>query len=831
MINRFGHLSMPGARGRARFLGDAVDLVLRYNRDAAAISLICQNSRSAYILQENILEIRFPFTHVKGGTMDTTRLVLLGLLRGGARYGYQLGKMLQEERYRDWATVPTASLYRELGHLADEGLIERVGVEAAAGRPARVLYRLTAAGEEELRRLLREAWSEIAPWGSPQDSAVFFLEALPTQEAAELLRQRLQRLEEEADRLHRPAREGQTSPLLEAIWEHARLRCQSEIEWTRALLARLEAGDLAPEPALPAQAAQPAPRPPRRTTEGLGAFTFVLHTHLPYCRLAGRWPHGEEWIHEAAAETYVPLLNALYDLREEGVPYKLTLSLTPVLTEQLADVDIQQHFILYLEDEIEAAELDIPRFGEEGQPHLEYLATFYRDFYTQVRDAFLQRFSGDIIGAFRQLQDEGYVEIITSAATHGYLPLLSRDASIYGQLRAGVESYRRHFGRAPRAIWLPECAYRPAYQDYDNIVRPALEEFLAPLGLTCFFVETHAIEGGRPVGKAAGEVAIGPYGAIQRRYVIPMAAERAPEGTTFSAYYVVGSAKGLTDPPVAVIGRNNRTGQQVWSGEWGYPGDADYREFHKKDHQSGLQYWRVTGPRVDLGDKDYYHPDWAAHKVSQHANHFVGLVEQLLRDYHAQSGRYGLIASNYDTELFGHWWFEGVRWIQEVLRGLARSEVVDLVTASEYISRHPPQEVMAVPESSWGTGGTHWTWDNPDTHWLWEPLHQAERRMEALVASFSPAEGEVRLALNQAGRELLLLQASDWPFLITTGQAKQYAVERFHGHLERFHRLANLLEQGDLTEAARLAVELYEVDKVFPELDYRWFAARQGRAE
>ncbi len=560
----------------------------------------------------------------------------------------------------------------------------------------------------------------------------------------------------------------------------------------------------------------------------LGAFTFVLHTHLPYCRRAGRWPHGEEWLHEASAETYLPLLNALYDLAEADVPARLTIGLTPVLCEQLADPLVREHLVAYLQDKIAAAERDIPRFEREGNRQLRYLATFYRDWYANNLRTLRERFGSDMVGAFRRLQDEGMIEIVTCAATHGYLPLLSRDSSVYGQIRTGVESYRRHFGCDPRAIWLPECAYRPAYVDADGTVRPALEQFLSAQNIGCFFCETHTIEGGRPVGKAAGE-AIGPYGAIRRQYIIPMDENTLSKGTTYKAYYVVGSSEGLTDPPVAAIGRNNRTGMQVWSADWGYPGDSDYREFHKKDHISGMQYWRVTGARVDLGHKDEYHPDWAAFKVREHARHYVGLVEDLLSAYHDETGEYGLIASNYDTELFGHWWFEGVEWIKQVLIGLAASDRVELTTASAYLDDHPPQEAMALPESSWGMGGGHWTWDNPNTHWMWEPIHQAERRMEELVAAHPAADGDLRAALDQAARELLLLQSSDWPFLVTTGQARAYAIERFQSHVDRFNDLADLITARDFVAARELTDELWERDRLFPTIDYRWFAERQGK--
>lgn len=562
----------------------------------------------------------------------------------------------------------------------------------------------------------------------------------------------------------------------------------------------------------------------------LGAFSLVLHTHLPYCRRAGRWPHGEEWLHEALAETYIPLLEALYDLWEQGLAFRLTMNLTPILVEQLADEDVKANFETFIEGEIQAAREDQARFAETGDMQRQSLAGFYLDFYKRVRAAFVERFGRDVVGAFRRLQDAGYLEIITCAATHGYLPLLSRDASIYGQLKTAVASYQRHFGRAPRGIWLPECAYRPAKQDEEGVWRPGLEEFLAGLGLRCFFVETKTILGSRTLLTEAEDLPLGPYGEAEKRYRVAVGQGTVSAGNTFAPYWVAGRDGQLTEPPVAVIGRNERTGMQVWAAAWGYPGDADYREFHRKDEHSGLQYWRVTGPQVDLGAKDLYHPEWAAGKVAQHARHFAGLVAELLQEHRARTGEFGLISSNYDTELFGHWWFEGVEWIKQVLAALAADERVALTAACEFLTQHPPKESMALTEGSWGAGGTHWTWDNDTTHWMWAPIHGAERRMEALVAQYPQAESRALAALNQAARELLLLESSDWPFLITTGQAGEYATQRFRSHLERFERLAALLEQGDVAQAEALAQELYQLDKVFPEIDYRWFASRQGRA-
>ncbi len=546
----------------------------------------------------------------------------------------------------------------------------------------------------------------------------------------------------------------------------------------------------------------------------LGAFTFVLHSHIPYVRQAGRWPHGEEWIHEAAAESYIPLLDRLNKLQDRGVRNCLTIGLTPILLEQLADEDVQRNFVAYLDEKSRAAEADISRFEKASEPHMAYLAGFYCEWYRRIKDHFIDQYNGNLVSAFRRLQDNDVIEIITCGATHGYLPLLDRDESINLQLRTAVESYHRHMGRDPRAIWLPECAYRPGYLADDGRERPGLEVFLARLRLKLFFTETHMIEGGRPVGVAAGQ-AIGPYGSITRRYLVPTSeVEAAEPGTTYLPYYVA-------SPDVAVIGRNNRTGLQVWSAEWGYPGDYDYREFHKKDGISGMQYWRVTGARIDLAQKGAYHPDWAMFKVGQHADHFARLVSELINEFHANHKDFCIVSANYDTELFGHWWFEGVDWVAEVLERLAASEQVELTTASKYLAEHPPKTVIDLPEGSWGAGGTHFVWQNADTEWLWPLIHGAERRMLKIAEKRQKADENTTIVLNQAARELLLLQSSDWPFLITTGQAREYAIQRFRNHLERFTQLIGSVERGNPdVEQANLH---WAKDKIFPEIDYRWF--------
>jgi 1,4-alpha-glucan branching enzyme len=294
----------------------------------------------------------------------------------------------------------------------------------------------------------------------------------------------------------------------------------------------------------------------------------------------------------------------------------------------------------------------------------------------------------------------------------------------------------------------------------------------------------------------------------------------------------------VRDSDVAVMGRNERTGLQVWSGTVGYPGDYVYREFHKKDDVSGLQYWRISGAGIDLGQKALWDPDVAFARTRDHAGHYVSLVHDLVADQRRRGLERPLVVSAYDTELFGHWWFEGVAWIGEVVRYLAADPTVELTTAGGFVEAHPPTHAVELPEGSWGVGGTHYTWWNDQTAWFWPEIHATEARLEALSAreladgaasepagrAASDATVERVAHLRQAAREALLLEASDWPFLVTTGQAAEYATERFRGHRERFERLADELEASDPgtalpADAIEARRRLEAQDDPFPDLD------------
>ena len=549
-----------------------------------------------------------------------------------------------------------------------------------------------------------------------------------------------------------------------------------------------------------------------------GQFVFMLHSHLPFYRKAGMWPFGEENLYECMAETYVPLVNAISELYyEEGIKAKLTVGITPILAEQLNDEHLKNGFGEYLDEKIKSVSKDLERYPDEKVPysqHLKYLAKYYFDWYSNIKTSFVDKYNKDLIAQFKKLQELGCIEITTSGATHGFSPLLATDNNLNAQFKVGSDTTKRLFGKKAQGAWLPECAYRQGYEytgkDGQKHWRPAIEVTLQNNDIEYFFTESHVIEGGNSIGCRR---VVGIYGNIE---YIPLP-EREPTGyDTYSAYW-------LPDAQVAVMGRNDRAGYQVWSAADGYPGDGCYREFHKKDDKSGMNYWRITSPTTDLGDKMLYDPVLALNQVNSNSDHYTTMLYHLLNDYkQSHGGKEGLVMVSFDTELYGHWWFEGIEFIKQVIRKLNNFlPQIERMTAGEYLKAHPPTEAIQIPESSWGQGGHFYVWNNHLTEWMWPIIHSCEKRITAIADKYHtiPEDKLLHRALNQLARENLLLQSSDWPFLITTWQAKDYATDRFREHVDRFEFIADMIESGSIDDGKLKEIE--SIDNCFTDIDYR----------
>lgn len=566
-------------------------------------------------------------------------------------------------------------------------------------------------------------------------------------------------------------------------------------------------------------------------SEALGSFCLVLHGHLPYVLHHGLWPHGEDWLYEAAAETYLPLLALVDECSFLQAPPRFTIGLTPVLLEQLAHDHFKHGFEDYLADRIARARADRADFERMNDGHKAYLATRWEQWFENLCRQFRQ-LDRDIPKAYAERAQRGLIEILTSNATHAYMPLLLEDAGIRAQIRAGTASSERILGFKPTGMWLPECAYRPggAWRPPINWAgkeyRIGVEHLVADEGITHFFVEHHLIESSR------SEFVRYDGQTHKVDWNEPL---RDPRRGWHSVHETHGvNSDGIGDARVQVFARDPRICEQVWSGAIGYPADGVFLEFHRKwGEKRGLRYWKITGKGVDLGDKHNYYPDDITPKVFQHAQHYCTLIKDRLREHRQRTGRHGVVTACFDAELFGHWWFEGPQFLRDVILTLNADPEVDLCTTDEYIRRHPSDKVVALPEGSWGEGGDHRVWIADQVKWMW----QVEYRCEAMFgkATFTMPWREnpqMRQVLEKAGRELLLLQASDWPFAITRGQAIDYGIKRFVQHVARFECLIDIVDKlsenshylNQLTDVERFEIQDSEIhDVVFPKIDLNWW--------
>jgi len=560
-----------------------------------------------------------------------------------------------------------------------------------------------------------------------------------------------------------------------------------------------------------------------------GYLNFILHSHIPWVLGYGRWPHGLDWLSEATTESYIPLLNQIVKLINEGYSPHLNIGITPILQEQLQSSDFIVEFEYYLRNKIVASENDIKEFSKGEKNGLLPIAEMWRNYYAKILEDFRTTYDGSIINSLRRLQNQGYIEIITSAATHGYLPLLKYDRSVEAQINCGAKIYKHYFGQESHGIWLPECAYRPSYKwtppagnDKTSYDRKGIDELLSKYNIEYFIIDSHLLKGGKAIGvylsrfKALRDL----WRHFKREFVeIKEDFEKSPYEN-----YLVSSNPHLR--PLIIFTRDPVTALQVWSGELGYPGDSHYLDFHKKRFPGGLKYWRVTNPKIDLASKEIYDLEVVENILKGHARNFVSMVKNIAEKYYKTNHKPALICTPFDTELFGHWWFEGPRWLYYVLKYVEEDTEIALVTGTAAIKKIKSDKVVSLPEGSWGEGGFHYIWLNQWTNWTWQKIYDAEDQFYALYDKYinSPSKMKIRI-LKQLGRELLLLQSSDWQFLISTQNARDYAEYRFNSHFENFKQLASFLEKGKV-EKKDISVlnNLEKKDSCFQNMDLSVFA-------
>ncbi|MFY0545310.1 1,4-alpha-glucan branching protein domain-containing protein [Brevibacillus sp. H7] len=526
-----------------------------------------------------------------------------------------------------------------------------------------------------------------------------------------------------------------------------------------------------------------------------GYLSLVLHAHLPYVRHEDRDDYLEErWVYEAMLEAYIPLLLVFERLKLDGIDFRITLAVSPTLLSMLADPLIQNRFKTHLAKTVELAGKEVKRTA--GKPQEHRVARMYLDRLREIA-SYLSRLNGNLVPALRHLQEGGHVELITCAATHAFLPLVETEEAIRAQLLVGMDTHERILGQRPLGIWLPECAYTPG-----------LDRLLKDCGLRYFFVDSHTFEHATP------EPRRGLYAPL------------------FTPY------------DVAAFARDAESCRQVWSSAEGYPGDFDYREYYRDIgfdleetyispyiHPSGirvhtgLKYHRITGKDVP---KEIYNPDRAREKAAIHAGHFMFNRERQVERAADWLDRKPLVVATYDAELFGHWWYEGPQFLDFLLRKVTGdSEVLKLITPSEYLAEFEQNDRARLPMSSWGRNGYAEVWLNERNDWIYRHLHQAERELIEAVEILDTADDPLeKRALRQAARELMLAQSSDWAFIMDNQTMVDYAVRRTHDHLVRFRDILIRFEAGSLEENFISALE--RAYPIFPDLDLAYYLPKRA---
>ena len=532
---------------------------------------------------------------------------------------------------------------------------------------------------------------------------------------------------------------------------------------------------------------------------GTASFVLHLHGHLPWVNHPEHeFFLEEDWFFEGVADCYLPILAFMDGWERDGIPGAFTMGISPPLLSMMKEPNLQERTARYLNARVSLARRYLSRiqadneFREAAEDALARAERYLDQFESLGRD---------LTRGFLHHWHQGRVELITCGVTHGLHPVLLDEGGIRAQVQEAVRIHEKFLGQRPRGIWLPECG-----------ISPKSFELLAEAGIVFTYGED------RSILLASPPPAFGVHRPIY-----------SPEG-------------------VALFARDPGAAKEVWSAEEGYPGDFRYREFYRDlgydapddlldaahlqgtgaRKQVGLKLHRITG-KVDLDGKRAYSPREAEEAVRGHAEHFVSRRSEDARRLKEMLGVEPCITASFDAELFGHWWFEGTRFIDLVVRNLAERAKQDAstpraVSALQYLQSCHTHQVAEPAVSSWGDGGAFKVWVNGQNDHIWRKIHDARLRLGQQADRLRAEDSGSLLgrALRQATREVLLASSSDWPFIITMGTQMGYAGKRTLVHLSRAHRLLEALEQGHVDENDLRQME--SRDGILPDVNPGFFA-------
>lgn len=524
-------------------------------------------------------------------------------------------------------------------------------------------------------------------------------------------------------------------------------------------------------------------------------FSLVLNAHLPFVRRPEYPDYLEErWLFEAVSECYLPMLRAFRRLEADSVPFKLALSFSPTLQAMLTDPLLQDRYLAYTDKQSDFARREIERCGAsspEGR-----LASMYASLYESDRADFLDLYQKNILRGFDYFHKKGMVELLTTTGTHAFMPLYSEyPESEAAQVETAIISHRKNFGKSPQGFWLPHLGYYPG-----------LENVLKSYNLSYAILDPRALIFGDPV---------------------PFSGCFAPVRTPCGFYAFARDAESVS---------------ALYDGKEGYPSAPAYRDFYrdvgydlpaelvadfmpdgKTRVPTGFKY-RAIG--MDGAEKRIYDAEKARAQAVEHACNFVYNRRLCLKRAQECMEVPAMAIAAFDAELLGHWWFEGVDWLEAVLREFAADgDGPRCVTPSEYLEKAAGVQESQPAFSSWAESGYCEPWLEKSNAWLCRHIYKAACRMVELADRFPNESGLKERALNQAAREILLMQNSDWPYLMRTPGSEPFAKAQMEDAIGNFSKIYDMLSRNAIN--TEWLTRLEKRNNLFPFINYRMFRRKK----
>ena len=522
----------------------------------------------------------------------------------------------------------------------------------------------------------------------------------------------------------------------------------------------------------------------------MNRINLILHAHLPYVRHL-EYPKflEENWLFESLNESYIPGLRMLEKLDCEGVGYRLSICFSPTLITMLTDEALQQRFVDYMNLRIELGEKEVVRTKHEDCECHDMAIRYLEE--AKANLEMFESYGRNILTGYKALADKDRIELITTAATHAYLPLYKDyPTAIKAQVVMGLRTHKRVFGQNASGFWLPECGYYPG-----------LDQVLSENGVSWCQLASHSVI-------------------------------TSLDKSIYGGYKPVRLPSGLIGFP-----RDWSVTSLVWSSVSGYPCDGDYRDFyrdigyympldyvrpyiHEPDVRvfTGYKYHAITG-RTE--EKRFYSPEKAQEKVRLHVENFLYSIKRkgiMIETLGIEDPVFNLC---FDAELFGHRWYEGISFLEGVLREGSASSDFQFTTPTSVILSDGVCDKLRVNESSWGAGGYSDTWLDGSNAWIYRHIRKAIDRMQELTHRF-PDQGSLKgRFLNQASREVLLSMASDWPCIMHDRTSVTYAEKRLRNHLGSFNVVYSSMCRNTVNTEWLINAE--RRNQIFPDMDYNLF--------